>query len=172
MDLKRLTWDIGILVAMAGVCAVVVGLAFGASDYGGRIAAVIFNLGVFALVLSLGVAVSLAKINLRGLALFVGLLGASGGIFAGFWALPLLLLSLVALIGSALATRSPRASIPLMLVPAVMGWLAVPSLYSIPARVLMAASLMLAVHLIWAYFAQDKPDLGTRRELDVYDPYD
>ena len=171
MDLKSLTWNVGILVAMAGVCAVVVGLALGGSGYGG-IASVIFNVGVFSLVLSLGFAVLVAKMNLQRLALIVGLLGASGGVFTGFWAVPLLLLSLVALIGAALATQYPRASIPLMLAPAFMGWLAVPSLYSIPARILMAACLILALHLIWAHFIQDKPSIGTKGEIEGYDPSD
>ena len=166
MDLKNLAWNTGILLAIGGVCAVVVGLALGASANGSSTASVVFNVGVFMLVLMLAVAISTSKIDLRRIALAAGMLGALGGLVIGNYVPFLLIASLVALVGAAVATRHPRASICLMLVPAVGGWVEVPSLYSIPARVLTGACLALLVHLIRARFSPSKPALESGREVD------
>ena len=166
MDLKILAWNVGILVAIGGVCAVVVGLAIGAANGGSGAASVVFNAGVFTLVLSTGVAAAVTRIDLRPFALAVGLLAGLGGFVTGISEPFLLIASSVALAGSMLAMRHPRAGIVLMLVPAVAGWLAAPSLYSIPARMLIGASLLLTLHLAWARFASGRPGTAALRELE------
>ena len=166
MELKGHYWSIGILVAMAGVCAVVVGMALGAAHEGSRVASVIFNGGIFTLVLTLGVAAMSLRVDLRQPSLLAGLVGASTGIYMGFWTVFLPILSVVALTGAAMATRHQRASIALMLVPAVMGWLASPAHYSIPARILIGASLLLAVALVWSRLPGGRSSLETTRPMD------
>ena len=166
MALMSLRWNVCLLVALGGVCALVVGVALLSSNYGSGTASSVFNAGVFTLVLSLAVAASVAKVNLRRLAMAAGLFGAVAGIFTGFWAVFPPLLSIVALAGAGLATRHSRASIVLMLVPAIAGWLAAPSVYSIPARVLISASLLLAVHLVWARFAGDESRMVAVRDFE------
>ena len=161
MDLKNLAWNVGILVGIGGVCALVVGLALEASADGRKAASFVFNTGVFTLVLTLAVAMPKAKIDLRRLALAVGVAGACAGLVAGVSEPFLLIASVVALAGAAISTRYPRASICLMLVPAVAGWVVLPSIYSIPARILMGASLVLLVHLTRARFSQNKPALDS-----------
>ena len=172
MELKSHNWSIGILVAMAGVCAVVVGMALGAAQDGSIIASFVFNGGIFALVLTLGVAAMALKMDLRQPALLAGLVGASTGIYMGFWTVFLPILSVVAITGAAMATRHQRASIVLMLIPAIMGWMASPAHYSIPARILIGASLLLTVTLLWSRYAGDKSSLETGRAMDSLDVSD
>ena len=172
MELKSHLWSIGILVAMAGVCAVVVGMALGAAQDGTGIASVIFNGGIFTLVLTLGVAAMSLRVDLRQPSLLAGLVGASTGIYMGFWTVFLPILSVVALTGAAMATRHQRASIVLMLVPGIMGWLASPAHYSIPARIMIGASLLLAVALLWSRFAGDRSSLKTGREMNSLETSD
>ncbi len=166
MDWMSLAWNVGILVAIGGVCAVVVGVAVGSANGGSAATFVLFNAGVFTLVLSLGLAASAARVNLQRVAMAAGVVGAVAGMATGFWAVFPPLLSIVALAGAAVAMRHPRASVVLMLTPAVVGWLAAPSLYSIPARVLVGACLLLAVHLAWTRFARDRPGTVALRELE------
>ena len=167
MELKSHYWSIGTLVAMAGVCAVVVGMALGTAHDGTVIASVIFNGGIFTLVLTLGIAAMSLRVDLRQPSLLAGLVGASTGMYMGFWTVYLPILSLVALAGAAMATRHQRASIVLMLVPAVMGWMASPAHYSIPARILIGASLLLAVVLVRSRFAGDRYGLETGRGYEL-----
>ena len=149
MDPKSFALNVCIPLAMGGVCALVVGMALGGSGNGTLSASVVFNAGVFALVLTLAMTMLMAKFDARRAALVAGMSGALSGLVVGASTPFLLIASVVALAGAAVAVRHPRAGICLMLVPAVGGWLEEPSIYSIPARVLMGASLVLLVHLLW-----------------------
>ena len=150
---------------MAGTLVIVVGLLLRVGDIGESVLSVIFGTGLGILVLSLGIAFA-AKTNFVRLALIAGLLGASGGIVAGFFDVLLLILSLAALIGVGLATQAPKVSVPLMSLPAIIGLIAVPILFWIPATLLLGASFVLVIHLIWENSAKGDAGAGAMQGVD------
>ena len=145
--MKHRIWNLAIIAAMAGTMLIVVGLLLGVVDVGENILSFIFGTGLVTLALSLTVAFA-AKTNFARIALLAGLLGASGGIAVGFFVVTLMVVSLVALVGAGLATQAPKFSIPLMFLPAIIGSIADPYLFWIPATLLIGASLLVFLHLL------------------------
>lgn len=164
MDLRNISWNVGILVGMGGVCALVVGLALSANAVAA--APVVFNAGLFVIVLTLATAASAIRMDLRRPALAAGLAGGVSGFVVGVTEPFLVIASAAGLIGAAIATRHPRASICLMLVPAIAGWMALPEVYSIPARILLGAALVLLVHLAWPRPVGDRSSLESGSEIE------